>query len=74
MQSGSAEISKMVFFIDTEIEKNMEITMLLTNTWKCADHAGLVQGAPHTSIMFWKEQKRRKLLGVDRENGKLAGR
>lgn len=52
LQSGSAGINEMLVFIETEIEKNMEITMLLTNTQKCADHAGAVQGAARTSVMF----------------------
>lgn len=42
----------MLVFIESKIEKDMEITMLLTNTGKCADHAGLFQGAAHTSMMF----------------------
>jgi len=52
LQSGSAEIKEMLFFVETEIERNREMTMLLTNAWKCADHAGLVQGAAYTSMMF----------------------
>lgn len=64
----------MLVFVETEIEKNMDITMHLSNAWKCADPAGLVQGGAHTSIMFQQGQKQRKLLGVDRENGKLEGR
>lgn len=50
--SGSAEINAMLVFVETEIEKNMDITMHLSNAWKCADPAGLVQGGYHTSIMF----------------------
>lgn len=65
--SGSAEINAMLVFVETEIEKNMDITMHLSNAWKCADPAGLVQGGYHTSIMFQQGQKQRKLLGVDRE-------
>lgn len=52
MRSGSAEINAMLVFVETEIEKNMDITMHLSNAWKCADPAGLVQGGYHTSIMF----------------------
>lgn len=52
LQSGSAGINEMLVFIETEIEKNMEITMLLNNTWKCADRAGAVQGVAHTSMVF----------------------
>lgn len=50
--SDSAKLNKMLVCFQTEIVKSMTTAVLLTNPWKRADHAGLLQGATHTSMMF----------------------